>query len=242
MQERRRAQEQRVQERVAEGIGEEQLRGREHAVLARDAEHTFTVPAAGQQIAVHVDGRARRTRGSRRVEPEGHVLVADGLGRELPRRLARGVGHHELAAGQRRQQRAQHARRGGVGDHHARPAVGQRRRRALGSQTRVEGHGDGADAEGAEERGRPVQAIRQEDGHALLGLDAEAAERVAEATGPREEIRIAGAARGRDDHGPRTVAGGHVVVEKRGHRVRHLSSASGSPSSRSPARTRRCDR
>ena len=76
---------------------------------------------------------------------------------------------------------------------------------------------------------RPLETVGQEHRHALLGLDAERAERVAGASGEREELAIRRRASRGDDGGP--LAGGAIgrCVEERQHRVAHGESLAEQP-------------
>ena len=75
-QHRRRADRQRKRERVAEPVGEEELRRREHDVVLADAEDRLRVELGRlDQARVHVHRALGRAGRARRIEPEAHVVA-----------------------------------------------------------------------------------------------------------------------------------------------------------------------
>ena len=66
-----------------------------------------------------------------------------------------------------------------VGHEHLGSTVEEHLRPFRAAQPGVEGHGDGADPESAEEGGHPGETVGKEHGHALLGLHTESSQPLA---------------------------------------------------------------
>jgi hypothetical protein len=212
-------------ERVAEGIAEEELGGREHPVFGADGQDVLGVVMAVEQRPVTVDGGLGRSRRPRRVEPEGHGVGADGLGGDGARRRA----PHE-----RRElddDRALHVVEGGVQvrvrEDNPGAAVREDDVELAGGEPGVERDRDGAQLERAQEGGGEADTVMHEERHALLWLDAEPAEPAGGSVGERGELTVRirplgshdGRARGQPlGEGLVDQEGGGVVDGEIGHR------------------------
>ena len=132
-----------------------------------------------------VHDRLGRAGGPRRVEPEGHRVEPDRLRgkRPGPRATQQRVGTRdqplEPASGRIR-----------VCDQYLGAAVREDGTQVPGREPRIEGNRDGADLDRGEERRREADAVRQEQGDPLLGLDAARAERVPRAVDEGAQLGI----------------------------------------------------
>ena len=154
------------QQRVAQRVREEQPGRREHPIARVGAQDVDAVVPAREQIPMQMDRRFRPPGRAGRVEPEGHVVPADRLGRQVGGRLRQQRGESGVA-GAGRDHRAQ-VRQIGEGDQASsvasptstpRPAVAQHRGPGGRVEARVERHRHRADAQCAE-KPRPTRAHR----------------------------------------------------------------------------------
>ena len=172
--------------RIAEAVGEKQLRDREDEIGLGQTDHPIAVEI-GRQPRTGMDmhrgfGFSGRTG---RVEPEADVVSGRGCGHvrsgcrrqqvfEAGMALAWGAGNDEVPQvgslfehpGETRQQFFRDDRHScaAIGEHEAVVGIGQKR---------AHRHGNGTRLDRAEEGRRPIDRVREAEQHALFGGDAE---------------------------------------------------------------------
>src|SRR5256886_12225099 len=106
-----------------------------------------------------------------------------------------------------------------VHDGDAGRAVGQEVRIVVGGEERREGDGDGADLDRAKEHRDEVGRVREEERDALLGLEAQGAQRVAGAVRRSRDVRVREGRALKADCGTVSATGIQMRVDERAREV-----------------------
>ena len=202
------ARRQRKSERVAEPVGEEQLRHRIADVVFADADHRRRIKRVGEfQIGMGMHRALRPAGRARRVEPEAHVVARRCRGSAF-RNLGIGLGFgHQLVEREMRMRVLAGdddmfevvALPDRIGefvverfgdDQHPRPRIVEHEAVVGLGHQRVDRDRHDAGLDGAEERGRPIDGVEEADENALLAAAAERAQHLAEAFDPVGELGI----------------------------------------------------
>ena len=206
---RGRADRKREGDRVAESVGEEDLRRREHDVGLADAQHPLAIRLVRVgSVVVQMDNAFRPTRAARAVHPERHLVgMRVGLGEfcacsggpGVPSRHLhqfewrhRAVSNHDQVSQPARahirviQQIGERV----VHDRRLRPAVAEVVRDKLRRGERVDEHGDKAGPHRAEDGGDILGRIEHHQQHAAAAREAHRGEAVSDPAGKIAEVRV----------------------------------------------------
>ena len=185
----------------------------------------------GDHVVVEVDRALGVAGAARGVVPHDHVVAAGGLGFEIGglalhervpthgAALRRSHHHHVPQVARPLADSFDLRQRGLVHHHDARTAVVEEVLVVRGVHPGIDGNGDGADLDGAEEGEGELRAVGKHQQHALLGVEAEAPERVPGPVHRLLDLPVGVLLVLVQDGGALAAAGGDVVVDERGGRV-----------------------
>ena len=169
-------------------------------------------------------GRARPP-WARRWSPTCRARRPSRRARRAPGPAARTAGPAQSSASRSARRPAPRAPRRGRASGSATSTLGRQSARMAsqvpGGEPRIERHRDGADLDRGEERRREADAVRQEQGDPLLGLDAAGAQRVARAVDEGAQLGIGDAPGRRDQRRLIAQALGDRLIDEGGGGVVH---------------------